>query len=122
MTHHYLGFIESQRVGTCAAELLKAVRQSAEANITWLGDVYLALDMLPFRRSQIIDALIDYGSPASQQVIVEQVSHGGGGLCGLDFPGPGKPLALVGILSLNSYVSHRLNQFTPIRSCWPPHH
>jgi hypothetical protein len=49
------------------------VRQTSEQHIAWLAGVYLAADMAAPRRDQIIDALIDHGSPAAQAAIVEKV-------------------------------------------------
>jgi len=63
----------SARVGDCHSQLLQAVQKTSEENIAWLGQVYLAKDMIPFRRSRIIDALIEHSSPAAQQAIIDQV-------------------------------------------------
>ena len=71
--HICLWIIGSARRSDCLEQLLRGVRQSSEANVAWLGKVYLASDAIPSRRAQIIDALLEHGSPAAQQAVVDMV-------------------------------------------------
>ena len=53
--------------------LLQTMRKVPEDQMAWLGRVYLQPSTLPTRRAQILDALIEHGSPAAQQAVIQQV-------------------------------------------------
>ena len=67
--------VGSARRSKCLKQLLTNVRKASEENIAWLGKVYFAPDAIPSRRSQIIDALLEHGSPAAQQAVVNEVCN-----------------------------------------------
>lgn len=56
--------------------LLKTVATVPEEKMALLGRIYLQPTTLPSRRAQILDTMIEHGSPEAQQSVIDQVSLG----------------------------------------------